>query len=212
MRIDSTSSSLELDRVVLWQYDKSQTFLSLLSVMKSVSDATFSDFINNFISFVVQISNIGTSGSVDASAALAIWGIATGLPRPNVTIDGVSKPISDNLYKRLLSARLHQIYSPGSLAAVETFIQEVFGNGVYVIDNNDMTIGIIQVGDLPDEESALLSSNESIESFLALPIGVGLVRAAKPAGQFGLNMTEDNGQNLENFAEADDSNSGGSLS
>lgn len=211
MKIDSTSANLDLGNVVLWQYDNSPTLLSLLSVMKSVSDATFTDFINNFINFVMQISNIGTSGS-DAAAALAIWGIATGLSRPSVVINGVSMPISDGLYKRLLSARLHQIYSPGSLAAVETFIQEVFGTGVYVIDNNDMTIGVVQVGSLTDEEEALISSNESIESFLELPIGVGLVRASRPAGQFGLNITENEGQNLENFAEAQDSNFGGSLS
>lgn len=211
MKIDSTSASLDLGNVVLWQYDKSATLLSLLSVMKSVSDATFTDFINNFINFVMHISNIGTSGS-DASAALAIWGIVTGLPRPSVVVDGVSRPISDELYKRLLSARLHQMYSPGSLAAVETFIQEVFGNGVYVIDNNDMTIGIVQVDSLTDEEEALLSSNESIEGFLQLPIGVGLVRASSPTGQFGLNVTENEGQNLENFAVTQDSDFGGSLS
>lgn len=212
MKIDSTDISLDLGKVILWQYDKSNTLISLFSVMDSVSRATFTDFLNNFKDFVMRISNIGTSGNIDTSASLTIWGIVTGFPRPSVTIDGDTVPISDDLYKRLLSARLHQMYSPGSLAAVETFVQEVFGNSVYVIDNNDMTIGIVQVGSLTDEEEALLSSNESIENILKLPIGVGLVRAVKPTGQFGLNKTDTDGQNLENFAQDQDDNWGGSLS
>lgn len=213
MKIDSTSIYLDTDRVVLWQYDRSPTLLSLFSVMKSVTDATFTDFLNNFKDFVMQISNIGTSGNIETSAALTIWGIVTGFPRPNVTIDGVTRPISDELYKRLLSARLHQMYSPGTLDAVETFISEVFGNSVYVIDNNDMTIGIVQVGDLPEEEQALIGSTESILEILELPIGVGIsISGEQETGQFGLNKTESEGQNLENFAETQSSDNGGSLS
>lgn len=212
MKIDSTSIYLDTDKVMLWQYDRSSTLLSLFSVMKSVSDATFTDFLNNFKDFVMQISNIGKSGNIETSAALTIWGIVTGLPRPNVTIDGTTMPISDELYKRILSARLHQMYSPGTLDAVETFVREVFGNSVYVIDNNDMTIGIVQVGNLSEEEQALIESTESLLEILELPIGVGIFIPERPTGQFGLNKTESVGQNLENFAESQSSLNGGSLS
>ena len=212
MKIDETEIMLDLDGVVTWQYDKSPTLLSLLEVMKSLSRATFSDFLNNFKNFVIDIGNIGTGGDIDSSSALAIWGIVTGLPRPSVMIDGESTPISDDLYKRLLSARLHQMYSPGSITAIESFISEVFGDSVYIIDNNDMTISIITREGLTDEESALINSDDFEGKVLELPIGVGTRKIGKVTGQFGLNITESEGQNLENFAQSQGDNWGGSLS
>ena len=212
MKIDSTETALNLDGVITWQYDKSQTLLALLDVMKSLSRATFSDFLNDFKNFAMDIKNIGTGGEISASSALAIWGIVTGLPRPNVTIDNESVPISDDLYKRLISARLHQMYSEGSTAAIESFIYDAFGDSVYIFDNNDMTISIITRDGLTAEEQALINSDDFEGKVLELPIGVGTRKIGKVTGQFGLNITESEGQNLENFAQSQSDSHGGSLS
>lgn len=212
MKIDSTEIALNLDDVITWQYDKSQTLLALFDVMKSLSRATFSDFLNSFKNFVMDIKNIGTGGEISASSALAIWGIVTGLPRPNVTIDNASVPISDDLYKRLISARLHQMYSTGSMSAIESFMYEAFGDSVYILDNNDMTISIITRDGLTAEEQALINSDDFEGKVLELPIGVGTRKIGKVTGQFGLNMTESEGQNLENFAQHQSDSHGGSLS
>lgn len=212
MKIDETEIALDLDGVITWQYDKSPTLLALFGVMKSISKATFSDFLNNFKNFVMDIKNIGNGGDISPSAALAIWGIVTGIPRPYVTIEGSTIPISDDLYKRILSARLHQMYSPGSVIAIESFISEVFGDSVYIVDNNDMTISIITRDGLTDEELALINSGTFEGDILELPIGVGTRKLGRITGQFGLNVTESNGQNLENFAKTQDNEWGGSLS
>lgn len=212
MKIDSTETALNLDGVITWQYDKSPTLLALLDVMKSLSRATFSDFLNDFKNFAMDIKNIGTGGEISASSALAIWGIVTCLPRPNVTIDNESVPISDDLYKRLISARLHQMYSEGSTAAIESFIYDVFGDSVYISDNNDMTISIITRDGLTAEEQALINSDDFEGKVLELPIGVGTRKIGKVTGQFGLNITESEGQNLENFAQYQSDSHGGSLS
>lgn len=212
MKIDSTETALYLDGVITWQYDKSPTLLALFDVMKSVFRATFSDFLNNFKNFVMDIKNIGTGGEISASSALAIWGIVTGLPRPNVTIDNAFMPISDDLYKRLISARLHQMYSAGSMAAIESFMYEAFGDSVYILDNNDMTISIITREGLTAEEQALINSDDFEGKVLELPIGVGTRKIGRVTGQFGLNITESEGQNLENFAQSQSNSYGGSLS
>jgi hypothetical protein len=183
----------------------------MLSMMGSVLNASFTDFLNNFETFVMSIKNIGNGEDIPIEAAFAIWSMVTGLKRPNVTIDGETRPISDELYKKILIARLQQMYTPGTLLAVESFLSSVFGNRVSVIDNNDMTIGIVITGDLTDEENAILGS-DSISSILELPIGVGFgTTITRSVGQFGLNISDDNGQDLENFALTQSSDNGGSL-
>lgn len=210
MKIDPTTISVDTD-VSLWQYDKSDKLNSMLSMMGSVLNASFTDFLNNFETFVMSIKNIGNGEEIPIEAAFAIWSMVTGLKRPNVTIDGETRPISDELYKKILIARLQQMYTPGTLLAVESFLSSVFGNRVSVIDNNDMTIGIVITGDLTDEENAILGS-DSISSILELPIGVGFgTTITRSVGQFGLNISDDNGQDLENFALTQSSDNGGSL-
>ena len=210
MKIDETNISVETD-VSLWQYDKSSRLNAMLSMMDSILKASFTDFLNNFETFVMFIKNIGSSQDIPIDSAFSIWGMITGMKRPNVTVNGVTAPISDDLYKRILIARLQQMYTPGTLTAIEAFVSSVFGNGVNVIDNNDMTIGIVITGDLTDEESALLGSAD-LASIIELPIGVGFgITQIRSVGQFGLNMTENEGQNLENFALTQNSDNGGSL-
>lgn len=210
MKIDETNISVETD-VSLWQYDKSSRLNAMLSMMDSILNASFTDFLNNFETFVMSIKNIGNGEEIPIEAAFAIWSMVTGLKRPNVTIDGETRPISDELYKKILIARLQQMYTPGTLLAVESFLSSVFGNRVSVIDNNDMTIGIVITGDLTDEENAILGS-DSISSILELPIGVGFgTTITRSVGQFGLNISDDNGQDLENFALTQSSENGGSL-
>lgn len=210
MKIDKTEISIDTD-VSIWQYDRSVRLNALLSMMNSVLDASFTDFLNNFETFVMYIKNIGNGQEIPIDAAFAIWGMVTGMKRPMVTIDGTSRPISDELYKKILIARLQQMYSPGTLVAIESFLYSIFGNRVIVVDNNDMTIGVVITGELTDEESALLD-NENISKIIELPIGVGFgYTTTKSVGQFGLNITQDNGQDLENFALSQSSDNGGSL-
>lgn len=215
MKVDETRLVIDTSGVITWQYDNSETLISLFQMMDSLSSATFTDFFNNFLNYVMTINNISTSGDPFDGAGLAIWGIVTGLKRPMVTIDGVTRPISDDNYKKILIARLHQMYRPGTLASIEQFMQDVFGNGVYVIENPDgeaMTISFVISGEITDPElNALASDSSNILKILELPIGVGLQTPTRPTGQFGLNIDNDNGQNLENFAENSDDSFGGSL-
>lgn len=215
MKVDETKIEIDTSGVITWQYDHSGTLMSLFQMIGSLSSATFTDFFNNFLNYVMTINNISTSGDPFDGAGLSIWGVVTGLKRPSVTIDGTIRPISDENYKKILIARLHQMYRPATLASIEQFMQDVFGNGVYIVENpngNPMTISFIINGEIEDEElNALASSSNDILKILELPIGVGLETPTRPTGQFGLNFTEGNGQNLENFAENADDDFGGSL-
>ena len=215
MKVDETKIELDTSRVITWQYDHSETLMSFFGVIDSLSSATFTDFFNNFLNYIMTIENIGTSGDPFEGYGLAIWGIVTGLKRPTVTINGTTRPISDNNYKKILIARLHQMYRPATLASIEQFMQDVFGNGVYITENpngNPMTVSFIINGEIEDEElNALASDSTNIIKILELPIGVGLDTPTRPTGQFGLNFSETEGQNMENFAVDQSDGYGGSL-
>lgn len=212
MKVDETEIDIDTNGVVLWQYDKSHRFLALLGMLKSCSMACSTDFENNFLAYVMTISNSSTDQDPLDGIGLVIWGNAIGLKRPNVKVNGVTRPISDNEYKRILTARLHQMFSAGDVDSLNEFMFSIFGNTAFLQDNNDMTLTLVVTGSTGNDElDSLLSSGEDILQILELPIGVGLTHETTPTGTFGLNFTESEGQNLENFAISESSENGGTM-
>ena len=212
MKVDETEIDIDTSRVVLWQYDKSQRLLALLGMLKSCSMACCTDFENNFLAYVMNISNSSTDQDPFDGIGLVVWGNAIGLKRPNVKVDGVTRPISDNEYKKILTARLHQMFSAGDVDSLNEFMFSIFGNTAFLQDNNDMTLTLVVTGSTGNDElDSLLSSSDDILQILELPIGVGLTHETTPTGTFGLNFTESEGQNLENFAISESSENGGTM-
>lgn len=212
MKVDETEINIDTDGVVLWQYDKSPRLLALLGMLKSCSMACCTDFENNFLAYVMNISNSSTDQDPFGGIGLVIWGNAIGLKRPNVKVDGVTRPISDNEYKRILTARLRQMFSSGDVDSLNKFMFSIFGNTAFLQDNNDMTLTLVVTGSTGNDElDSLVSSGDDILQILELPIGVGLTHETTPTGTFGLNFTESEGQNLENFAINENSENGGTM-
>lgn len=212
MKVDETDIALHTDEVILWQYDRSPRFIAMIRMLQSCAKACDTDFENNFLGFVMNISNCSTEQDPFGGIGLILWGNAIGLKRPNVKIDGVTRPISDENFKRILIARLHQMYSAGDVGSLNEFMFSIFGNTAFLQDNNDMTLTLVVTGSTGDGElDSLLSSTDDILQILELPIGVGLTHETTPTGTFGLNFTEDEGQNLENFAIAESSDNGGTM-
>ena len=212
MKVDETQIDIDTDGVVLWQYDKSPRLLAMLGMLKSCSMACCTDFENNFLAYVMTIPNSSTEQDQFGGIGLVIWGNAIGLKRPTVTVEGVSRPISDETYKKILTARFHQMFSAGNVESLNEFMYSIFGNTAFLKDNNDMTLTLVVSYSTGNAElDSLLSSGDDILQILELPIGVGLTHETTPTGTFGLNFTDSEGQNLENFAISESSDNGGTM-
>ena len=212
MKIDTTTPSLDLDKVITWQYDQSPRFVSMIQMMDRYAEAGSSSFITKFIEYVISINNSGGDSDPFSGAGLNIWGEALGFPRPIVN----GNPIGDDAYRRILVARMRMMFSDATGEATRRFMYDVFGGGASLIDNMDMSVTLVADSNaIDDADLRSLATNSEIGKILELPAGVGIGgNKIVPSGIFGLNVSDKSegvGQNLENFAVSQSSGFGGTF-
>ena len=192
--------SVDLLRAILWQYDGASGLQSLLRSKAAWYDENQRDFWNAWERDVFDLTTANDFGC-------AVWGLilavplSIGLPgtgsRPNWGFGPDNLPFELGTFGRLgsgvtglslaqkrfvLRLRYFQLISDGSVPHTNFVLQQVFGQG-YVVDNNDMTVTYVFETELP------IAVRTLIDQFDLLPrpagVGINIIYLTNPVWGFG---------------------------
>lgn len=153
MRIQALELSVDLLRVLLWQYADAPRLQSLVQSKQAWYDAAQEGFWSNWITDVFDLTTANDFG-------LAVWGIILGVPlvvappadpddKPiwgfgvyrenfnngNFTAVGSGAGLTTEQKRLVLRLRYFQLVTRGAVPEVNAFLADVFGPGVaYVVD------------------------------------------------------------------------------
>lgn len=180
------TNEIDSSKVVLWQYDKAATFLRLLQsrddFMRMAVSRAWDKFRGTI--FDIQAKDWLTNPAIsdaDRDFALWIWSSIIGVSRP---IGKDHRPLSIELFRRLLLARNYLYLSNGSLASLNRYCSILFNAGagsahpskrVRIIENFDMTIKYEFNWELSDDDRLLIevdTDNDGMSDVLPHPTGV----------------------------------------
>lgn len=149
----------ELDRVITWQYDKSELVEFVQLLADFLRDST-KEFWTDWQSDVVNIDTANDFG-------LAVWGKVLGIDRFPIG----DATISTELYRKILKARFALVNSDGTVADYIKYVTAIFGSGnMTVLDGNDMSLTFGEYTGSDEELEELAETRP--ESLFAYPAGV----------------------------------------
>ena len=136
-----------LDKIVIWQYDESKSICALIDQFKQWSNDTTGSVWDS----ISKGFNLATKEDA-TDFALALFGRIMGVPRLDVTVDGVTRTMSMELYRRILVAKFRLLNGNGSIADYSKFVSTIFGSNVTFTDNHNMSVAVEWTGDEPTDE------------------------------------------------------------
>lgn len=200
--IQTIDNSLDIMKVVPWQYDNSPNLISLLTKKVDWYKENYSEF---WDSWERDVFNLDTANEF----GLNVWSIILDLPlytrddsRPRnhpsfgfrlfgINFDQVNSnfAVESNVFKnltteqrrQLLRLRWYNITSDGTMASINQALYAVFGNKVYCLDGGDMTITYIFTEPFPEIMMNLFGQF----NILPRPSGVLAEILVKPRESFG---------------------------
>ena len=214
MNIQPFDFSIDLLKVVKWEYDQAPNLRNLLNLKQEWYSDNHEKF---WVDWERDVFNLFTANDF----GLNVWAIILNLPlyteqsaspgdypafgfadfglnfdRSNFATDtdNVSR-LSVEQKRQLLRVRWWQITSDASMPGINHALYDVFGRDVYALDGHDMTITIIYQIVLPDIMMRLLQDFDLIPR----PSGVKFNHLVKPRDCFGfaeysLNFDQNNSQ------------------
>lgn len=155
----------DISRAITWQYDGASKLIAILGMFTDFFNSSTAQLWNYFRLRVVDIDNAHDFG-------LAIWGKILNCPRPTITIRGIQRPLSAQVYKAILKARFRILNENGSIESYCKHIGEAFRGNLEVTDGHDMGLyfSIKEENDLTDEEIALITDFPDVA--FVFPAGV----------------------------------------
>lgn len=200
--IQTFDNSIDLMKVVPWQYDQAPNLISLLRKKQDWYKENYSDF---WGSWERDIFNIDTANDF----GLNVWSIILDLPlytrddsRPldhpafgfsqfGVNFDQPNSQfaVSSNAFKnltveqrrQLLKLRWYNITSDGTMACINQALYNVFGTTVYCLDGEDMTITYV----FTEPQAEIMMNLFGQFDILPRPSGVLAEILVKPREAFG---------------------------
>jgi len=214
MKIQQFDFSLDLMKVVKWEYDQAPNLINILNLKQEWYSAnheqfwvawerdvfnllTANDFGLNVWSIILELPLYSVSGAspTDYPAfGFADFGLNFGNSNFATDADTVNR-LSVEQKRDLLRMRWWQITSDGSMPSINHALNDVFGADVYALDGQDMTITVVYQKVLPN-----LMMNLLIEfDLIPRPSGVLINHLVKPRDAFGfanygLNFDQTNSQ------------------
>lgn len=197
-RVEAFDFSIDLLRVLLWQYNDAARLQSLLEQKQAWYDDQHADFWGNWVRDVFDLRTANDFG-------LSVWAIILNIPlaiasppddpakplwafgslRENFGRGNLGSPAVAGLtteQKRLvLRLRYFQLVTRGTVPEVNAFVGRVFANlgPVYVLDNLDMTATYVFGFPIPADLEQVLSEYD----LLPRPAGVGVDRVVLANGE-----------------------------
>jgi hypothetical protein len=165
MRIQEFDFSVNLLRVILWQYDKAENLKAWLQFKQDFADSNHTDFFENWFNDVFNLETANAFG-------LAVWAIIlevpllVNLPPVSVTkigwgfgefrenfnngnfntlVQNGAQLLTLDQRRIALKMRYQQLTTRGTVPEINRILIDAFGDlgTVYVRDNNDMTTDYI---------------------------------------------------------------------
>lgn len=217
MNIAPIDNSFDGSKVILWQYDRAHNLISLFERLDKWIDVTTSAFWDNMINSV----NPDTADSF----GLSLLGILIGTPRPDMDSlpPGVSIDDVDNVFRRLLKAKMVIYGSCFSTHDINKYLSIVFGKGKCYVKDYGAVMTNGKISDKMHIEYKIANSSswsqaellfsptgQYAELVYVYPAGVRRNTAITASGLLSLNIADTEGQNGPNFAMSPRQNSGGS--
>ena len=220
-KIHEIDNSVDLTRCITWQYDHAGNLVALLYSWRDFFTASTQDFWDANAKFVFNLDNAGRSDDPEGESwdaeewnesqgesgadpfcglGLNLIGLMLGVPRPSVTVGGVTRQLSTAVYRRLLKGHAVLCHSNGSTAELNRFLATVFGagkvsvaDGGCVPDMGNMAISYEDEGLVEGtDEYALYYQHPELVKIR--PCGVDCnIAPTDPAGIIGL-MNESTGE------------------
>jgi len=145
---------IDLDAVRLWQYNNATRLNQLIDNEQLFANTNISNYWKGWQSEHFNLTTANGTG-------LDLWGTILSLPRP--------ADYPDDMYRKLLQARIMLFNSNGSIYDINKFLKWIFSDArIFVIDRQDMTIRIYLMFALSDDEMQVLTNG----NFLPRPAGV----------------------------------------
>lgn len=171
MKTANYNFSIDLSKVILWQYDDATKFKEMVASEQLFMDNAVTKFWQDFNKDIFNLSTCNTFG-------LELWGKLLGVARPTYTDHGTEVEYNDEQYRLVLRARIYLLTFDGSGKALNQFFKMIFPDyPVIITDNLDMSVDISFANEPPQEIKTVL--NDSL--FLPRPSGV----------QYNINWTVD---------------------
>lgn len=161
------SCDKELNRVILWQYDNAEKLVAFIEMLKDLFNKSTKEFWEKRADSIA----IGDPDKCDAFG-LAVWGKILNTPRPTLTYNEESHSMSDELYRKILVAKVRLLNKDATVKNYIDFVKYIFDGNVQVNDGHDMSLSFsIKTGaTLTDEEEAALTQASDI--IFPYPAGV----------------------------------------
>lgn len=153
--------TIDLNDCFLWQYDLASNLQQLMFNKQAFNSVNVSQFWNNFITNVFNIDTANTFG-------LELWGIVLGIKRPSYIDNGQTIIFSDDQYRVVIKGQLLLMNSNGSCHDINTYLEWLFSEPIFVQDYFNMSITIVVFHTPTPEELAVLN----MDGFLPRPSGV----------------------------------------
>lgn len=214
MNIQQFDFSLDLMKVVKWEYDQAPNLIGILNLKQKWYSENQEQF---WIAWEKDVFNLFTANDF----GLNVWALILNLPLYTETTKSPSSypafgfasaglnfgksnfatdadavnHLNVEQKRQLLRMRWWQITSDGSMPSINHALYDVFGKDVYALDGNDMTITIVYQVILPGILMRLLQDFDLIPR----PSGVKFNHLVKPRDAFGfaeysLNFDQNNSQ------------------
>ncbi|EKY3117283.1 DUF2612 domain-containing protein [Cronobacter turicensis] len=200
MNIQKFDFSIDLMKVVKWEYDQAPNLKSIITAKQKWYTDNHSQF---WVDWERDVFNLLTANDF----GLNVWAIILNLPlyteslaspssypafgfsdfglnfdRSNFAIDADTvNRLTTEQKRQLLRMRWWQITSSGSMPSINHALYDVFGRDVYALDGHDMTITIVYQTILPNLMMNLIQEFDLIPR----PSGVKFRHLVKPREAFG---------------------------
>lgn len=162
MKTANYNFSIDLSKVILWQYDEAERLKTLVAGEQKFMDEAVTKFWDDFNVNIFNLATCNTFG-------LELWGKLLGIARPTYLSGGVVHEYTDEQYRLVLQAKIYVLTFDGSAKALNQFFKMLFPDYPVVIqDNYDMTVDISFATEPTNDIKIVLSD----ENFLPRPSGV----------------------------------------
>ncbi|MCK1967166.1 MULTISPECIES: DUF2612 domain-containing protein [Franconibacter] len=200
MNIQPFDFSVDILKVVKWEYDQAPNLKFLLNIKQEwytrhharfwdewerdvFNLFTANDFGLNVWAIILDLPLYTQSAASSASyPAFGFSGFGLNFGRSNFATDADTvNRLTVEQKRQLLRMRWWQIISDGSMPSLNHALYDVFGSEVYALDGHDMAITVVYQKVLPNLMMRLLQDFDLIPR----PAGVKLNHLVKPGEAFG---------------------------
>lgn len=179
----SNSVEKDLKSVILWQYDQSEHLVGIVEMLQEFFRASTEGLWDKLSS---ESSIVAYNGSEEVAPeevsdfALSVFGKKFSFDRPSLNygtaVSPDMRPMSSELYRRILVARMRLLRSNASIDAYLAFTKYIFGENVDITTTEDMGIGLHWWEDADDTKPDILEMKlafeQCIDDIMIYPTGV----------------------------------------